>query len=937
MRFHVFALLVAVGVLGGIIFYQPTTFTPADVSAAGEAVTGSLTFSMSAFATYSEQIGLTDGTDSLTIKLVNWGGSFSSCTVGSAPNCTEYELDIGGGNSGYLVVAAAITTIINSSTLHAVDIVAVDAGGGVVNLSGNIGAQDITLTGVGGFINSISNGVVTLSGYGGSNEVLGITDGVDTLDVTMVNWGGGWDSCTVGSAPNCTAYSLDVGGGHDDNISVATSLVNLINSTTLHSVSITAIDGGDGSFSYSGPGTAITDETSYFVSAVNFTTGNSAPALGTPTVGTSGDGTGMMSILTSVSDADADSVSLEVKYLAGSTCTYSGATAATVSSTASGMTSGALSVNNTNQYQISGIATASQDFITAYWDSATDVSTGNGTYCVFVTPYDGTTAGTTVSTTVTVDNVVPSTPGSLTLNSRGITTANIAFPSVTSTDTNFSSYQIYYKAGSSGVTRSDSVIADSNLFSSTFSGATSTTISGLTASTTYVANIWATDTNGNVAVASTELSFTTRAAATATRFSTSTGSTNLSTVSDITTVENLTLASTTAEGTTTTIVWTGNVNAEGEDYDTNVVLGDRFVSINAAALDSSIDNPATVTFTGVDCSNYEIYYAANHYTTRANVISNGQLCSASTNPACAVVSCTNSTLVFTVPHFDAFGINEPVAEVDNSIPVTSGGSGGGSGYQLLQDSTSKANSLSEQNPDVRIFSINNGETQTTKRSVTLTFGVSNYSHVAISEDATFADASIESFSETKKFTLSEGLGEKTIYVRLSGEGLSPVESVQRIILATEATKVKIVQPVINEKPVSETNCPLEKELPYKSIKTNRVVYVSKECTQTPFVTREKYFSYFLSFDSIRLVEESTLDLIPNDALGFLPFGPLYAPEENSLVKSVFNPKVYLVKLGKKYPIASEQVFEKLGFLWNRVIDVVTERLDNWSTGEELSE
>ena len=85
------------------------------------------------------------------------------------------------------------------------------------------------------------------------------------------------------------------------------------------------------------------------------------------------------------------------------------------------------------------------------------------------------------------------------------------------------------------------------------------------------------------------------------------------------------------------------------------------------------------------------------------------------------------------------------------------------------------------------------------------------------------------------------------------------------------------------------------------------------------------------------MSESTLDLIPEDELSFLPYGPLYEPADGALVKNVFNPRVYLMKAQKRYPIASEKVFKALGYAWSQIVDVVAERIDSWEEGDTITE
>ncbi len=97
-----------------------------------------------------------------------------------------------------------------------------------------------------------------------------------------------------------------------------------------------------------------------------------------------------------------------------------------------------------------------------------------------------------------VDTVAPTVPGNLTIDAVSPTTITLNLGSVV-TESNFAEYKIYARPGA-GVTESDYLwgsSSDSDLSSRTFNGTGSTTVTGLTASTTYYFNIWAYDLAGN--------------------------------------------------------------------------------------------------------------------------------------------------------------------------------------------------------------------------------------------------------------------------------------------------------------------------------------------------------------------------------------------------------------------------------------------------------
>lgn len=107
-----------------------------------------------------------------------------------------------------------------------------------------------------------------------------------------------------------------------------------------------------------------------------------------------------------------------------------------------------------------------------------------------------------------IDSTNPTSPGALTFADKTATSVTVNFGSST-TETNFSKYRIFYKIGSSGVAETDNERIDSNLNYLDYNGATTTVISGLSAGTQYVFNIWAYDSPGNKASSTAELVVTT--------------------------------------------------------------------------------------------------------------------------------------------------------------------------------------------------------------------------------------------------------------------------------------------------------------------------------------------------------------------------------------------------------------------------------------------
>jgi len=133
-------------------------------------------------------------------------------------------------------------------------------------------------------------------------------------------------------------------------------------------------------------------------------------------------------------------------------------------------------------------------------------------------------------------------------------------------------------------------------------------------------------------------------------FASDSETTNFSDVADITNVTNLTLA-VTGKGRIKFSEST-EINAEAQDYDTNIIIEDEFISVNTAALDESFNSSATITLEGVTCPVETITYQEGIFTSKDDIIAGGKNCEL--DGVCSNIQCSDSTLTFDVLHFTGF-------------------------------------------------------------------------------------------------------------------------------------------------------------------------------------------------------------------------------------------------------------------------------------------
>ncbi|MCK4539744.1 hypothetical protein KAU09_01155 [Candidatus Parcubacteria bacterium] len=220
------------------------------------------------------------------------------------------------------------------------------------------------------------------------------------------------------------------------------------------------------------------------------------------------DGSGIIDITIEVDDFNNDHSKAKIEYATGSDCIFSPAGDPALDETQSNInpTYGVPKIENDNEYQMGmgaefWIQTPATNTIEFDWFGKTDLPIGDDTYCLRLTVNDGKDdQNISATATLTIDNVNPTAPGNLSEYDVGTSTIILNF-GATTTETNFTYYKIYYKAGISGVSESDDPHVDDNLNDLHYDSAATTTIGGLISNTDYVINIWAYDDFGSKASA----------------------------------------------------------------------------------------------------------------------------------------------------------------------------------------------------------------------------------------------------------------------------------------------------------------------------------------------------------------------------------------------------------------------------------------------------
>ncbi len=142
-------------------------------------------------------------------------------------------------------------------------------------------------------------------------------------------------------------------------------------------------------------------------------------------------------------------------------------------------------------------------------------------------------------------------------------------------------------------------------------------------------------------------------------------------------------------------------------------------------------------------------------------------------------------------------------------------------------------------------------------------------------------------------------------------------------------------PTLYETSEIDVSCPVPTELAYNAPGERAVYYVTAECTKRPFSREDIFNTYFNDWDEVLINER--INEVPDDTLGFMPYGPKYDPKFGALVKTLNDPQVYLLLGGEKKWIASEEVFNALNYDWAWVEDVDPRLLDQYISGGEITD
>lgn len=158
--------------------------------------------------------------------------------------------------------------------------------------------------------------------------------------------------------------------------------------------------------------------------------------------------------------------------------------------------------------------------------------------------------------------------------------------------------------------------------------------------------------------------------------------------------------------------------------------------------------------------------------------------------------------------------------------------------------------------------INNGNVETSSAKVKLLLNATNVVQMAISNSPSFSGVVFVPYSANVSWTLSAGLGTKTVYVRFRSINGGTVDSFDTInLVKNSATSTSVSQ-----------GCPLNPGFAYKASDSNTVFFLTESCTVRSFSNEKSFLAFFPGWSSVRKVETMVLKKIPVDGLSFISVG-----------------------------------------------------------------
>ncbi|MBT3817026.1 MAG: hypothetical protein HOG08_01630, partial [Candidatus Magasanikbacteria bacterium] len=217
--------------------------------------------------------------------------------------------------------------------------------------------------------------------------------------------------------------------------------------------------------------------------------------------------------------------------------------------------------------------------------------------------------------------------------------------------------------------------------------------------------------------------------------------------------------------------------------------------------------------------------------------------------------------------------------------------------------------------------INDGMSYTETATITLRLGdYDDVETIAVSEFEDFRDVSFMDYEQFITYTFIDSEpGEKTIYARFRTRFGAVAEVSDSIILAPPPPP-----------------CPLKESEIYFAKGSEEVYLITDTCTRILIDDPEILATYIPTKHFAFQTNTSTFAEIPIDTLYTVaPSGFRKEFQSGSLIKTVSDPKVYVLLGNMRHWIASEAIFNKLSYAWGMIENVSEKLLDVFKPGKNI--
>ncbi len=308
-----------------------------------------------------------------------------------------------------------------------------------------------------------------------------------------------------------------------------------------------------------------------------------------------------------------------------------------------------------------------------------------------------------------------------------------------------------------------------------------------------------------------------------------------------------------------------------------------------------------------------------------------------------------------------------VSAESDSVSVSGGAVSRGSSVQY---------SIGENGVAMSAVTINGGEEKTNSRKVLLSFAIDNAEEIMISEDITFQNAFVFPYQDSLPWVLSEGIGDKVIYVRfklfsgiyydeevsieLTEQEIENIEDLSEILRKSDNTArtsslyeedsifdsiivgIKSIFPFFETRDLDGGNtnnevCPLEADKPYAAALPGQIYLITENCTKRLVENEDLFFTHFSSLGDVVIEAQEILDQIPEDPAGPVLPGKNYVPREGEIVRFPESSYSYIFEDSSWRKFNTDYTFSKLGYEYDDLIYLDQTLFDKYPGGEDYTE